>query len=143
MNQFYLAQNIYFLRRHFNLTQSQIAENIGTTKQTIYNYEKGLREPTIENLVRISNFFKIDMKTLVLSDLSNNTTTNEHTIDLLNKELTIMKNFNDTISIKIEYIKKYIDLINRELIDLKELTSAMPDKINSIENTIKLIENKK
>lgn len=83
------------------------------------------------------------MKTLVLSDLSNNTTTNEYTIDLLNKELTIMKNFNDTISIKIEYIKKYIDLINRELIDLKELTSAMPDKINSIENTIKLIENKK
>lgn len=46
-------------------TQKQMAELIGVTPRSYQRYESGEREPNIETLVRIANFFKISLDTLV------------------------------------------------------------------------------
>ena len=37
-----MGNRIYLLRKSMNMTQEELAEKIGTTKQNIYRYEKGL-----------------------------------------------------------------------------------------------------
>ncbi|MBQ8749576.1 MAG: helix-turn-helix transcriptional regulator [Clostridia bacterium] len=61
------------LRKAENLSQREVAENLGLTTQAIHNYEKGTREPNIEVLKRMSNFFNVSIDYLLENEIENKT----------------------------------------------------------------------
>lgn len=46
------------------LSQTELAEKSGLTRQTIYNYEKDKREPTLLNAMCIADVFGISLDAL-------------------------------------------------------------------------------
>jgi transcriptional regulator with XRE-family HTH domain len=66
----FLGKNLRFLRKQLSKTQSEIASLIKKGQTTIGNWENGISEPSIEELLIISNFFDIPLDVLVRVDLS-------------------------------------------------------------------------
>lgn len=65
-----LGKNIRFLRKQFPVTQSKLASLIGKGQTTIGNWENGISEPSIEELLILSNYFDISLDLLIKVDLS-------------------------------------------------------------------------
>lgn len=61
-------ERLKYQRESFGCTQKQMAELIGITPRSYQRYESGEREPNIETLVQIANFFKISLDDLIGRD---------------------------------------------------------------------------
>lgn len=66
----FLGKNIRYLRKQFPITQSQLASLIGKGQTTIGNWENGISEPSIEELLILSNYFDISLDVLIKVDLA-------------------------------------------------------------------------
>lgn len=53
------------LRLSRNITQKQLAENIGASERGIQNYELNTRKPTFDILIRIADYFGVSIDYLV------------------------------------------------------------------------------
>jgi len=62
-----LGNKIVELRKKRNLTQEQLSEKLGITRQTLSNWEKDITTPDITQAKNIASFFKIS-----LDDLTDN-----------------------------------------------------------------------
>lgn len=56
-----LGKNIEMLRNNFGVTQEELAEKIGISRQAVYKWEKDKSTPTIENIMKICEIFDIDI----------------------------------------------------------------------------------
>mgnify|MGYP004686169519 CR=1 FL=1 len=66
-----LAKNIRYLRRKKNLSQDQIAEQLGyKSYTTIQKWETGTSAPQISKLRALSNILGVDINDLVSKDLT-------------------------------------------------------------------------
>jgi transcriptional regulator with XRE-family HTH domain len=65
----YLSANIRHLRRIKGLSQAELAKNFGKKQNTIGNWENGISEPSIKELVSLSQIFMVDMLSLVSRSL--------------------------------------------------------------------------
>lgn len=57
-----------YLKHHrevYGCTQKQMAELIGIAPRSYQRYESGEREPNIDTLVQIADFFKISLDDLI------------------------------------------------------------------------------
>lgn len=54
-----LNENIKHLRQQSGLNQVEFAERLGVTKQCVSNWENDNVQPSIEMLIKLSNFFKV------------------------------------------------------------------------------------
>jgi transcriptional regulator with XRE-family HTH domain len=70
MNMHFLGKNLRHLRRQSAKTQSEIASLIQKGQTTIGNWENGISEPSLNELLIISNYFDIPIDTLLKTDLS-------------------------------------------------------------------------
>jgi transcriptional regulator with XRE-family HTH domain len=66
----FLGKNIRYLRKQFSKTQSDLAAVIRKGQTTIGNWENGFSEPSLEDLLLLSNFFDISTDILLKVDLS-------------------------------------------------------------------------
>ncbi|HWB91298.1 MAG TPA: helix-turn-helix domain-containing protein [Puia sp.] len=66
----YLGKNMRYLRKQLSKTQSEIASLIKKGQTTIGNWENGISEPNLDELLIISNFFDISLDTLIKIDLA-------------------------------------------------------------------------
>jgi transcriptional regulator with XRE-family HTH domain len=66
----YLGKNLRYLRKQLSKTQSEIAALIKKGQTTIGNWENGISEPNLDELLVISNFFDIPLDVLVKVDLA-------------------------------------------------------------------------
>jgi transcriptional regulator with XRE-family HTH domain len=66
----FLGPNIRYLRRQASNTQTELAALIHKGQTTIGNWENGISEPNIEELLTLSNYFDIPLDILVKVDLS-------------------------------------------------------------------------
>src|ERR1700744_4446361 len=66
----YLGKNMRYLRKQLSKTQSEIASLIKKGQTTIDNWENGISEPNLDELLIISNFFDIPLDTLIRIDLA-------------------------------------------------------------------------
>ena len=66
----YLGKNLRYLRKQMSKTQSEIASLIKKGQTTIGNWENGISEPNLEELVVLSNYFDISLDTLIKTDLA-------------------------------------------------------------------------
>lgn len=66
----YLGKNMRYLRKQMSKTQSEIASLIKKGQTTIGNWENGISEPNLDELLIISNFFDTPLDILVKTDLT-------------------------------------------------------------------------
>lgn len=66
----FLGQNIRHLRRQHSNTQTELAALIQKGQTTIGNWENGISEPNVEELLILSNYFDISLDILIKVDLS-------------------------------------------------------------------------
>src|SRR5690606_33522684 len=65
-----IAKNIRYLRYLKNLTQEQMADELNVHRSRVGSYEEGRSSPTIEMLIKYSDFFKIPVDILIRNDLT-------------------------------------------------------------------------
>jgi|SRR6516162_3290913 putative transcriptional regulator len=65
----YLSANIRHLRRSKGISQAELAKNFGKKQNTVGNWENGISEPSIKELVVLSQIFMVDMSDLVNRNL--------------------------------------------------------------------------
>lgn len=53
--------NLKNLRKQMNKTQEEVAKDLQLQKQTYQNYELGKREPDIETLKKIADYFDVSL----------------------------------------------------------------------------------
>jgi transcriptional regulator with XRE-family HTH domain len=75
----YLGKNMRYLRKQLSKTQSEIAALIKKGQTTIGNWENGISEPNLDELLIISNFFDIPLDALVKMDLAEANATHRQT----------------------------------------------------------------
>ena len=71
-----LSEKIYTLRRKNGLSQEQLAEKIGVSRQAISKWEGGLSTPELDKLKALSEYFQITIDELTenhTTSVSNNT----------------------------------------------------------------------
>jgi transcriptional regulator with XRE-family HTH domain len=66
----FLGKNLRHLRKQSSRTQSEIASLIQKGQTTIGNWENGISEPSLNELLIISNYFDIPIDTLLKVDLA-------------------------------------------------------------------------
>lgn len=72
-----ISENLKYLRKKINLTQEQMANEIGIKRSLLGAYEEGRADPRISNLLKFSEIFKMSIDQLVGQDL---TGTNGHNL---------------------------------------------------------------
>lgn len=65
----YLSSNIRILRKKQRLTQEDLAGELGKTKATVSDYEKGKSLPPLDMLLKMCDIFRINLDVLVNKDL--------------------------------------------------------------------------
>lgn len=55
------ANRLKIERENKGLSQVDLADRLGVSKQTIYKYEKGIAIPSVDTLVEIANIFDCSM----------------------------------------------------------------------------------
>lgn len=60
-----LSENIFRYRRSLGLSQEQLAERIGVSRQTVSKWEGGQSTPDVERLVVLADCFGITVDTLI------------------------------------------------------------------------------
>lgn len=65
------GNNIQFLRKKFNKTQTDIALQVKKTQKIVSNWENGKTEPTVGEIGIMSKYFGISVGDLLFSDLQN------------------------------------------------------------------------
>lgn len=53
------------LRKQNNLTQSEVAKFLNIEQRTYAHYEKGDREPSIETLIKLADYYKLPIDIIV------------------------------------------------------------------------------
>ena len=61
----YLRKNICTYRKLLNLTQEELSNKLGGSKNLVSNYENGISTPDIYTLVKLADFFDITLDELV------------------------------------------------------------------------------
>ena len=105
-------------RKELGMTQQDLADKCGLSKNTIYNYENGRVEPTKENIEKISKVLSVDTLDLVLENKP-----------ILPKD----KNFDGVIALMQAKLLDLIeDIISKNLKVKKEDTKHISKKILSL-----------
>ena len=60
-----LGQKLKELRNSRNLTAREVAEAVGLTRNAIINYESGTREPSLQILKKLCDFFDVSADYLI------------------------------------------------------------------------------
>lgn len=66
----YFADNLRYLRKLNNLTQDQLATMLNKSRKTVSAWEQGTRSPIVNDLMLVSNYFKVDIADLYDTDLA-------------------------------------------------------------------------
>ncbi|GHV48350.1 transcriptional regulator [Clostridia bacterium] len=59
------SENLKNLRKIRKLSKTKLGELIGVERTAIWNYETGIRFPTIETLIAIADYFDVSLDYLV------------------------------------------------------------------------------
>ena len=59
-----LGQNLKQFRKMHEMTQKELADKLGLTKETLYRYENNIQDPPLSNLIRIARLFRTSLDSL-------------------------------------------------------------------------------
>jgi transcriptional regulator with XRE-family HTH domain len=67
----YFKTNLKYIRKRFDITQSELALQLKTGQSTIASWENGHNDPDVENLINIHQTLAISIDTLLTVDMKN------------------------------------------------------------------------
>ena len=109
------ASNLKFLRLQNNLTQEEFGKRLGKDYSTIGKWENGTRSPIMEDVIKIAEYFNVNLSELVASNYVTKTSYKPTEEDLkkvleekglLDKDGNLDKNKIDTVNRIYEAINK-------------------------------------
>lgn len=65
-----LSKNLTYLRKQKGLSQSKLAEALGLKRGNIASYEKEIAQPSIDSVLKMAEFFGVDLQSFLQEDLS-------------------------------------------------------------------------
>lgn len=68
---YFLVKNIKFLRKTKKLTQKDLSEILGISLQAVKMIETEQFNPSFETLIKIRNYFNVNLDDLIFVDLEN------------------------------------------------------------------------
>ena len=121
----FLGKNLRHLRKQSSRTQSEIASLIQKGQTTIGNWENGISEPSLNELLIISNYFDIPVDTLLKMDLAETQGTGTRSAGLPRNYIP-----NDKEPLKIEEPGNAMAYVLKEIKDMQQkieqLTARLP-----------------
>jgi transcriptional regulator with XRE-family HTH domain len=60
-----MMKNLKICRNNKDVTQADVAKYLGVGEKTYQNYELGTREPSIEKLIALADYFDVSIDYLV------------------------------------------------------------------------------
>ncbi|MGB8193354.1 MAG: helix-turn-helix transcriptional regulator [Chitinophagaceae bacterium] len=113
-----LGKNLRYLRESKKMKQEEMKSLFGTTPQTWSNYENAYTEPKLELLIRISNFFGMNLHDLILGDLQ------EGEVTLSPRKTKLYQQQQDRLATlgeaDVKYIVKELKLLREEVDEIKQ-----------------------
>ncbi len=88
-----MVRNLKYLREKRGLSQSQLADELGVTQQSVNKYENHTTEPDIEMLIRIAKFFDTSVDFLVGNTNIERKYEVVYRTDLNDREMQVMEDF--------------------------------------------------
>ena len=104
-----MIQNLKLLRQKFGVTQSRLAEAIGTTQQSINKYENHNVEPDIATLIRMADFFHTSVDYLI----GNSNPEDENEFRLNDDEIRLISQYRQLTLSQQESIRMVMDNYNK------------------------------
>lgn len=128
-----LAEKLYELRKSKNLTQDDMAEAIGVSRQAVSKWEMGTGTPSLENLKALSTYFGVSIDSLINGTESEIPADPQKETDAANKnqKRQISKNqiiFSDTLAVVVLGLILVITKTDALTTLLNLSNSAMPFK---------------
>lgn len=65
-----LSSNIKYLRQEKNISQQELAQILKIPRTTLGDYERAKTEPNIATIIKLSQYFKVDLDNFLKQDLS-------------------------------------------------------------------------
>jgi len=96
-----LADNLKKIRKDNNLSQEQLAEKLGVSRQAVSKWESGISYPEMDKVIQICNLFNLNINELINEDIK----------DVAEHKEAIIRN-NKYINSFFEYITKTIDMFS-------------------------------
>ena len=81
-----LSDNIRSYRKKNNLSQDELAEKIGVSRQSVSFWETGQTQPTLDNIISLSKIFNISSDELLGNTESINIMQNEDSVSTIKKK---------------------------------------------------------
>lgn len=94
-----IGSRIKQIREFLELTQEEFGKQFSVSNQTVSNWETGIREPELDNIVKIAEMGKVSLDFLILGT---------------NKELEYKKKIEEKDIIIRELMEKYSELQNKK-----------------------------
>ncbi|MBR2870522.1 MAG: helix-turn-helix transcriptional regulator [Clostridia bacterium] len=60
-----IGENMKYIRESKKISVYTIEKEIGISHQNLYEYEKGKREPSIMQCIKLSKYYGIDLNSLI------------------------------------------------------------------------------
>lgn len=83
-----ISENIKFLRNAKKLSQEALSKELDIKRSTLSGYENNSSEPSIDMLIKLSNYFHVTVDQLIRKDLTNSNFSED--LDLDGKDLRIL-----------------------------------------------------
>lgn len=62
------GRRLAYLRRNRQMSQAQLAEDLGVSRSVIAYYESSAKNPTLEAVQKVSDFFEVPPEYLIIED---------------------------------------------------------------------------
>ncbi|MFT3825891.1 MAG: helix-turn-helix transcriptional regulator [Chitinophagaceae bacterium] len=66
----HLPKNLHYLRKKKGLLQEEMHMHVGIQRTTWSNYENGITDPSVNDLINFSNFFGVSLDELIRFDIA-------------------------------------------------------------------------
>lgn len=123
-----LKQKLRELRTKKKLTQKELSEKLGLSKNAVCEYEKGRAEPSIETLIKLSRIFEVSLDYLVGLEDKSETTAHKANIYFTDETKT-----HDSINFRLKELRKSRGLKQK---DLAAVLQVSPQSIGYYENLV-------
>ena len=96
-----LADNLKKIRKDNNLTQEQLAEKLGVSRQAVSKWESGISYPEMDKTIQICQMFNLNINDFINEDIKE-----------VNEVKEAERRTNKYISSFFEYITKLVDMFS-------------------------------